>query len=341
MAIEIKQNTIFSQEYDLNTMNSLLDQALGDVWSIVDYKASKDICCSIFDQTSNQMIVFSYFDDLKIQFHRKYNTGPMMQAWKAYFPIKEKRTTLGWSWMGGVRKNPPEQFQKVWLRPYRYDMNSAFSSVWMKYNAPDINNPLGPGDLEENQIGFRHAMVDNPTRCEMVEKVGEYAEYRFPICTDEQMKPIRTKYIMRYYKIKQKATENGDTEGRKKAKAYLNQVIGDLKNQDFFLYVWTITLSDREILKYEDENTIKINTDCIISLVPRYDLDMGDGIGQFKLEEGSGELTMFDGSKEFGVTIKHPGTPKELQPYEDPETGEITIERNYIYNKTEGRIERI
>ena len=62
-------------------------------------------------------------------------------------------------------------------------------------------------------------------------------------------------------------------------------MIGQIQNKNPFVRASIVEKANKLILNAKDNNTIYINTDSIVSLVPRYDLEVDDyKVGAFKLE---------------------------------------------------------
>lgn len=164
--------------------------------------------------------------------------------------------------------------QKAWC----YDRNSAYSYAMLQ-EIPDTTNALGPGVLEEGQIGFiRAPKWSKPDEDQLMAifEVGKECQWRFPA-----MKSPWVGFVTKYYTMKKRAKTY---EEKMKAKSYLNVVIGNMQNHNPFIRSCIVTRTNNDMLKLIDENTLYVNTDSIISLVERKDLVIGDGIGEWKVE---------------------------------------------------------
>ena len=71
---------------------------------------------------------------------------------------------------------------------------------------------------------------------------------------------------------------------KRKAKEYLNFCVGFLQHRDPYTRAQIVGLANDRILSLIDENTIYCNTDSIVSLTERPDLEIGNDIGQWKVE---------------------------------------------------------
>ena len=161
-----------------------------------------------------------------------------------------------------------EKFENKWVQAISYDVNSAYAYAMIQ-DMPDTANPLGPGIVEEGQIGFE--MFDA-----MMKQPGEMAYYRFNLIES----PF--KHFVEYYYSKKKTTT--DKKEKQKAKDMLNFSVGYLQRKNPFLRARIIELCNERIRSLIDENTIYCNTDSIVSLVERPDLELGDELGNFKVE---------------------------------------------------------
>lgn len=183
------------------------------------------------------------------------------------------------------------KYRKKIVKIYAYDLNSAYTFAMLQ-DWPDTTKPLGPGELEENEIGFRHEYVlegDNEfQRLIAIFNKGEYCEHRFKImpCPDKVKE-----YNMKHYKGKSTAK---DKPTKDKEKAYLNILAGDLRNINPFVRSTVLTRCKNYVESFFDENTVYANIDCLYSLTPRPELPIGTGIGQFK-QELNGEEWMHNG----------------------------------------------
>ncbi len=151
---------------------------------------------------------------------------------------------------------------------YCYDLNSAYSFAMLQ-DMPDTENPLPQGIIEENQIGFDQDGILLDT--------GLYAYYRFP-----SMESPYKEFVNVWYNIKRTTK---DKDEKTKAKNILNFSIGYLQRKNPFIRARILGYCNNTLKKLMDENTLMCSTDSLVSSVPRDDLDIGDGIGQWKLEK--------------------------------------------------------
>lgn len=89
------------------------------------------------------------------------------------------------------------------------------------------------------------------------------------------------RYVDLYSQKLKKAT---DPNVRRRLKDEINLSIGNLAHHNPFLRNMIVWWSNEFIKSKVDDNTIWSNTDSIVSSVPRPDLEIGDDVGQFKIE---------------------------------------------------------
>lgn len=357
MAVSLKQGETFLQVTDLKKINELIKGFVDDKYAVIDQygRITRDqyIGLKINDEVTKTKVVFSYFDNIKIEEEKYVPKGPAYQSfYSAFEPLKNVVTKnresdidkailkKEWNVSEQTSIKAKEEYQRKWLPScYAYDINSAYPNVWLKYNAPKVDSPLGFGILEDGQIGFLRGDFNE---CILVTQVGKYCDERFPICTTEEMKRIR-KWVIDKYKKKERAKAEGNTADAKKYKLYMNSAIGCSRNDCVFLYVWTLEMSIREICSKVDENTLFVNVDCIYSSVPRTDLEIGNRIGQFKEDEKNGKAPIYiDGLNYiWGDDKKLRTIPKEIQPYYDLEKGELTRKPDTGLNLVTMEIEKL
>lgn len=261
----------------------------------------------IHKEKTKTKLLFSYYEDLEYNFKLGKLAGPAYRWFINEYPLNFEADTNGvamYNTKGAeIWTNP--NFDKKEIRCWAYDINSAYPSALLK-PIPDVNNELGPGTLFEGQIGFK---FDDCGQLIEVEK--GFANWRFNLIPS----PWATKYVPKKYAQLKKAKERGDKETAKKIKDQFNHSIGVLRNHNPFLYCHIITQARNAVMKYVDENTISVNTDCIYSAVPRTDIPLGSEIGKFKELPENGQLIYFDGADYQWESGKKSlrGIPKGLQ----------------------------
>lgn len=188
---------------------------------------------------------------------------------KKYFNHEKQKYVYEYSSRPLLYSNP--DYDKMELDVYVYDLNSAYSFAMLK-PIPDTSvEPRVFDMVGENEIGFNL----NQGYLELA-FTGELAYYVFPLIES----PFKS-FVEKYYKMKKNAKNPME---KMEAKDTLNFAVGQLQNHDPFIRATIIGRCNKLIKNLMDENTIMCNTDAIYSLAPRPDLDIGDGLGQWKLE---------------------------------------------------------
>ena len=161
---------------------------------------------------------------------------------------------------------------------YGYDLNSAYSAAMLK-GWIDVSKVPTRGFINpETQVGF-----DYDDEGKLILKHFGYCDWIFNKCeTPEGVK----QYINKWYKIKEQAVAAGDIKTKNHAKAMLNYVVGYFQKVNPWLRAWVVCSCNEFIENLLDEDSIFWNTDSIVSLKRRPDLErnLGTGIGQWKLE---------------------------------------------------------
>lgn len=163
---------------------------------------------------------------------------------------------------------------------YSYDQNSSYGWA-LTQPMPDTRKVSSyRGIVMPGQVGFVvREEIPIPGFCSagsiglrMVREGGE-AEFIF----DLMESPFK-RFANLWYSRKLK------TETKNKAKQMICYSVGYLQRKNPFLRAAVVEYANNYIRNLIDENTIYINTDCIISTAKRNDLPIGTGLGQFKLD---------------------------------------------------------
>lgn len=159
-----------------------------------------------------------------------------------------------------------EHYKDQKLKIWSYDINSAYPYAMLK-PMPDTTKPYYDTKVGKGQAGFMK-------NGEVVTTIGSKADVVFDLIDS----PFKD-YVLKYYKLKKE-----DKEKKAYYKAYLNIATGIIALHNPFIRNMIIHYSNTYIQSLMDENTVYCNVDSIYSLLPRYDLPIGDEIGQLKLE---------------------------------------------------------
>ena len=171
------------------------------------------------------------------------------------------KVAYGWTYSDDYYAKKP-------LKCWSYDVNSAFPFAMLNKMPDTRQEPKYNAEIGKNEIGFYKRGGVSITE-------GEVADIVFPLMDS----PFK-EYVFKTYMQK----TNANDIDRMKCKAMLNYPTGLLARKNIFLRNALVFYSNQYIQKYVDDYTVYCNVDCIVSLVPRYDIPVGDQIGQFKQE---------------------------------------------------------
>lgn len=219
------------------------------------------------------------------------------------------------------------------VQAWEYDQNSAYSAAMLK-PMPDTSVPMRSGIIEKGkEVGYIELPKDKDANSMRLAAIYEgFSEYIFPL-----MPSPFGGFVKTWYAKKQ------DPKTKDKAKGVLNYAIGYLQICNVFLRASILTYCEDYIKSCMDENTIYCNTDSIVSLKPRPDLDIGDGVGQWKCD-AQGDFAFVGFNYQWG---KEPptyrGVPKSWFPRgwdilkdEIPHFGNL-----YYFDKAANKIKQV
>lgn len=172
-----------------------------------------------------------------------------------------------------------KEYECKWVQAYSYDINSSYSFAMLK-EMPDTTVEPHEGNVKKGEVGFREDSTGN-----FVPIFKGYSFWIFPLIPSPFVKFVKV-----WYDKKNNAINKSE---REKAKETLNYYVGYLQKKNPFVRAMILYHANSYIESVMDSNTIYCNTDSIVSLVPRNDLKVGVGIGQFKLEKSG--LFIFKG----------------------------------------------
>lgn len=161
---------------------------------------------------------------------------------------------------------------------YYYDKNSAYLSVLATGWFPDLTQQSEDRFVKDGEIGYRRISIGERPILQ-IKLPGEYAEYIYPL-----------KYYPKVVKWAQKQGEllkylkGVNPQERAAKKQMINAAIGIIRNHNIWIYTFIVGICRRDVEQYISDKTIIANTDGIISIGPIDDIDIGDNLGQFKLE---------------------------------------------------------
>lgn len=165
--------------------------------------------------------------------------------------------------------NPKYELQEL-HNVYEYDINSAYSSIMLK-KIPDVNHPYFNTALKKNQVGF---FLDD--KLTMVDQEFTYCQVAFDLI---ELTPEQKKYLEKLYLKKETAIDELE---HNEAKLMANAAIGYYQKYNPFVRSYIVNKCNKAIKAIIDDETVLWNTDAIISLKRRPELELGTKIGQFK-----------------------------------------------------------
>ena len=265
------KNIIFdSSEHKLLKNDAFIEDKL--TWILLTFKTGSKACTYRCRKDGAQCLSTITGADAYIIMQRYYKA-------KSFQDDEYINKALGWSdekqdYLASAKpllwKN--DKFEATRNRAYSYDLNSSYSNALLK-DLPDTNVPYRQGKVGKGEVGFLDTFDGLIPVFE-----GHYSLFIFPLIPS----PYK-KYVEHWYKIK-KETPSGTIE-HQKAKDMLNFPIGYFQKHNPFMRAMVIYYANEEIRSKIDDNTLYCNTDSIVSLTERNDLNIGNDIGQFKLED--------------------------------------------------------
>ena len=195
------------------------------------------------------------------------------------------------------------------VNAYSYDQNSSYGWA-LKQPMPDTREMTGyKRVVQAGEIGFIYDDSKPISGFEQagdtslkIRLAGEHATYIFPIMES----PFKG-FADRWYSKKVNAKT---PEEKAKAKQTICYSVGYLQRKNPFLRAAVVEWANRYIANLIDENTIYVNTDCLVSLVPRDDIPMGKGLGEFK-QDHVGEFAFVGFNYQWNMEVPtYRGIPK-------------------------------
>lgn len=224
-----------------------------------------------------------------------------------------------------------DKYEGKRVKAFGYDLNSAYGSILMKDGFPDTSKLLKPGLVREGEIGFDFDL-------DHIYGPGEIAPLRYKTMAS----PYKA-YVENWYSKKKNPKGKGE---KQRAKDFLNFGIGYWQLVNPILRAYIILSCNNYIKSLMDENTIFCNTDSLVSLTKRDDLEIGTEIGQWKTDN-DGEAKDFayvgfnyqwalEKPKYRGVSNNWFKDGWDILKDELPTAGNL-----WQYNKSINRLERI
>ena len=266
-----------NKNVDADEFNMLVDEC--EMWGI-KYEI-KNYSTSVQLETNSKIYRCSLTGEVKDIF----NTGAIATAFYKYLEPFDLRYKYGYSedsdYLDGKKiirwdykiasgyQYYNEDFVLKDLKCWSYDINSAYSYAMLGPMPDTRAEPRYNDIVRRGEMGFYKGGGATT-------EAGEFAEIIFPLIDS----PFKEYVFPRYQK--KKCLKKGPE--RDKVKKELNFATGLIARRNIFMRNAIIYYSNRYIQKFIDEDTVYCNIDCIVSLRPRYDLPIGNEIGQFKIE---------------------------------------------------------
>ena len=159
-----------------------------------------------------------------------------------------------------------EKSGKLYHNCIEYDMTSAYGWALTQPLPDTQKEPSFNRIVKEGEIGFR---LDGTITFK-----GS-ASIIFPL-----MESPFKRFVNKWFGIKR----YGTSEDKIKAKQMLNFCVGYMQRTNPFIRNTIVERCNMKMEELIDDNTLYCNTDCIVSLTPRNDLELGGGLGQFHIE---------------------------------------------------------
>lgn len=220
-------------------------------------------------------------EDIKLKKQAAEQEGIGKKAWQSFerqygkLPATKFPKFTEKEYMVEQYKYSNYAYSYQWLRVWTYDVNSCYP-YFLTQPLPDEQMPLGEGFIEEGECGFDIiSQMDDfdqeEKKCIVLRLTGQYAQYRFP---------LKINAALRQYAIDGYAKKKKD----KAFKLELVAFVGMLKFKAPFIRAYVLGKARELIESLSDDDTIINTVDSIVSLKPRTDLPIGDGLGEFKEE---------------------------------------------------------
>lgn len=218
---------------------------------------------------------------------------------------------------------------KEWDNVYMYDKNSAYLSILKTGEYPDIEaGDLGLGRVTKDQVGFELA-----GETVILKKEGEFAQIRFPKGKSERLTKFANDIYAKLGLLKADPEKHIEALELKSA---IVSAIGIVRNHNIWLYAYIVSSCRYIMESLIDENTLVCNTDSIISIGPRKDLNIGKKLGQFKVEyervkcyHHKSNYKIYDDNETY--LLKYKGKNKAAQTEDILEDSGAQHEAKYIY----------
>lgn len=188
-----------------------------------------------------------------------------------------------------------------------YDLNSSYSNA-MLGQLPDTNVPYHSGIVKDGEVGF------NDVEGELIPVFkGHYSMFIFPLMDSPYQRFVNNWYSKKkkYSELLKQVEAKKDKEAiekykrlKAKAKDTLNFCIGYMQRTNPFLRAIIIWRANKIIKDLMNDDVVFCNTDSLVCLDVRDDINIGDDIGQFKIEH-KGDFAYIDFSYQWNKDKPH------------------------------------
>lgn len=153
-----------------------------------------------------------------------------------------------------------DDFDGMAVEAYEYDLSEAYAQM-LRLPLPDLKTARYDAKINEGQVGFY--AIGPYLYCSF--EVGKDCQYVFDL-----MDSPYCKWLDGIDKKIKKATEKSQVLELKSLYRY---AIGDLQNLNPFWRCIVVDRCNQLVMKYVDKNTVYCNTDSIVSITRRLDIE--------------------------------------------------------------------
>lgn len=253
---------------------------------------------------------------------QKYYKTPKVEHYPDIEAMMSKTEKGSYAASAGPLVDNNPAYDGVRMTVWEYDINSAYATELMN-RIPNLRASRTFDWVKPGEIGF---FIDDELS---LVPPGYYADVVMPL-----MDSPYKEFAWKYYKKKQ--------EGDVRAKSMLNLAIGYLQRTNPFIRSYIVHRCNDRIKLLIDSNTVMWNTDAIYSIVRRPDLDIGDGIGQWK-EKKIENFAKRGNVYQEGYGLPHyRGIPRKwFKDWDILRDSPPKIGNSWQYNKETNRIEEV
>ena len=167
-----------------------------------------------------------------------------------------------------------EEYEGQRVKAIGYDLNSAYGNAVLHADIPDTSHMSNCRRVRAGEMGF--------TESGEIVHEGQIGFWVFRKMTDEEKKPF-IEYFQKWWNKKREATTKQE---KMDAKSHLNIVVGYWQKYNCFMRAAIVGFVNDHIKSIiKDRNDVLMcNTDSIVCLNEIPELEIGEDIGQWKIE---------------------------------------------------------